>query len=1163
MAGFTDLEILGLTPRILAMWGGADSTELAGIHMGVDAIDAALMTANTYQMVEDSALAAAHVECCKAQFGKYGTAADFSFEIPGPCESGTDANGDPTCEPGDPIPFTATNQTQMNAALIAWQQSQQTSMWDSWIAEFTKYNDTLNAIQIPIMLGQVCALTEMYQNYTFYLGKTNEIICKLKLLCDELKEEYDSCVKGEVSKKMKLMSEEFSTRWTNVNDATDWACDRRDNFWNCYFNDGTATDPDEQGAGYAILEKQHVQNMAQHMANICSDAQHHAGLLGTILEEHNMYTEDHFRDFEIEAFSDITEHIRNLYEKQDEICEYQNMCGQMLIDCYNNPTDGFLFGTPNPDGTSNGIKDMLMQQIEYAQDCTQEISNAHIEHRSAMNQLKAKYQQYHDEQCKLGPGIITDAAELLDCENFMKTCYEYLRDGSYEFKERYDLNWEINEEELSNKILELACKAAATSSDEQYEWAKMLAVDCYAQYEDCYKDGECQLAQGLLSEALMLYNTRKETFDWFCEKADKHLDFWMDFYLPKEQAYACTLMQKAEDQICILSDQLVEYCAEGEEHLEFYKNYYKNPECEISPKLILASEKACDQQQNTYMYLDMYLDHLWEKWESNFCKCDIDDLNALCEVLEKRNLGCEIDENNECAQEVGTTLKNCYLDIYLPCEKDYIDELCDMDKYEPQYCEVEDRSIAYIKAAYSQQREELIRCSKRHCSGNLDQQLKELAVAQVKEEAAALQTANRFERWWEVHECDRRHRYKLDMIRAAENFRESGLAALNQSSQGNSQLLTHLQERIVRGYQYLTNMNDAGRSVISSVNNAVAQGQRGIEAGHFYPQLHHQMKSEHHRSSESMILRGQEQVRIGHYHTQQAAQDKGAAENVAASTLEQGLAAMRIGQDYKRLSLAASQQAEKTAQDQLTNGIAMIDRGHFWIQESRAWKMAAYDSANQGVASAMSSIRQGHEAMELALAYGNARDGVAQSCIDNGHQSAADAMQIMQAGEVKVQRSLEAALQGMQQAFQMMDIHTQRQQQNINGHLGNTASAINSVGALNSIIGNGHNLARMAMQTGTAYAQNEGQLVEMIMNCCKEHHNSMIRSIQSNQGLANQTSALLSEFGSGVSGTFSDLAGTLTGFFSAPPQINNTFNGPRSTGVNSYYDLNFNPDGST
>lgn len=559
------------------------------------------------------------------------------------------------------------------------------------------------------------------------------------------------------------------------------------------------------------------------------------------------------------------------------------------------------------------------------------------------------------------------------------------------------------------KIHEAAC-ATVGKFDEIAQCALDCAEDEKARYVTTYEAKEDALSVLAMSEACDLHPCFATIKDWLVEHSDTIQGCWEDGWKGKDVQYACDLIEKGIQLLCDVDDELEELCLCAEEFKTHWENCYKDAECITMPKLIMSAADACDKQKSTYMALCDQSEHLWSKFEQTWCPWDVQDAQYFCDFWLKTNPLNELCDNHECQQELADLLKECYEDLILPWEKAYIQEICELEKYIAKYCETEDRAQLGIIAQATKARERAIKSNPRYCSGATKQQLINIDNQSIRSQAAAIQAANRDERWWETQECDRRHRYTMDVLeRLGKRIPDHALQFYAASSDVMDSILGRMHERLLRGYEYVRNTNDYSRSVLNANQAAIEAGQRAVQLGQFYPDAYLRGKDSYFRHSEVYMANVQETIKLGQFYPELASRDqeralssvnnsanwgfqhmqhgirhvqtaldaKKVSADTAQAAQQNALQSYAIGQDYLRLALAASQEATAQTQLSLQAGSGAQGAGIEYAKEA-ANKMESVMQA------ALQSIREGNTLMGNNRLYAAQLQSGYNSVVGNG-----------------------------------------------------------------------------------------------------------------------------------------------------------------------------------
>lgn len=582
------------------------------------------------------------------------------------------------------------------------------------------------------------------------------------------------------------------------------------------------------------------------------------------------------------------------------------------------------------------------------------------------------------------------------------------------------------------------------------------AFDCSedekARYVAAYEAKEAALSELAMQEACDLHPCFSEIKDWLVEHSDTMQNHW-GLWEQKELDYICTIIDKGLEIMCRVEEELEDFCENVECFKTHWQTCYEQAECAVMPKIIMSAEAACEKQQTTYTQICDYMDHLWDKFEQTWCPWDVQDAQYFCDFWMKANPLNELCSNHECQQDLADLLKNCYEDIVLPWEKAYIQEICQMDKYTAKYCENETAASLHIRSQFQKEAERARKGTPAHCTGASKQQLLNIHNQRIRAEAAAMATANRDERWWETQECDRRHRYVMDVLeRLGKRFPDHALQFYAGSTEIMDTILGRMHERLLRGYEYVRNTNDYSRTVLNANQAAVEAAQRAVQLGQFYPDLYVRGKSEYFRHSTNYMDDVQDTIRLGQFYPNLASQDQERALNsidrsanwgfqhmqhgirhvqtaldakkVAADTTQatqqNALQSYAIGQDYLRLALAAAQ--EDNSLTSVTTSAASNAQ-----QVGLNYAKTSADKMDSILRASLEAMRQGNQLMSNTRLYAGQLQSGYDSVVKNGITAFDEFLRSHQLGLSYVQTSqrndqvsLQAAINNMQETCRFL-----------------------------------------------------------------------------------------------------------------------------------------------
>lgn len=655
----------------------------------------------------------------------------------------------------------------------------------------------------------------------------------------------------------------------------------------------------------------------------------------------------------------------------------------------------------------------------------------------------------------------------------------WLCDCAIELKAQYASTYQPGE-----NMLALGTYMAANSltddfviNDQWFDDKAQAELACAEQYRAKEKLAMCEI----MDEGIALADCVSLTHDWLCTQADKTYQHWCDTWIPKEQSFVCKIFDEAEELTDDSLECLKDWCDYIDDQIEEWNVCYNEAECANLPKLIEAVTPACVKNAELFNETCDRSDKQYTGWCDNWAQCDIDDLQRHCDITNKVLPLEEICDDNTCQQAIGETLKDCYLQLGLTCEKDYVQELCDIPKYEARYCEVEDRAIGHVREQYAETEEKLRKTSGKFCSGSMIHALSQLDIERTRTESASIQAADRWEWWREMQECDRRHRYKLDMISVIERWPTNAMQALQLSTQGNDLILQRIHERILRGYQWLSHSEQNAAQTYQAMGTAMQLGISATETGHFWPNWWTQNKDRYISHTSTRMQQGIDMIRVGQGNNQQAFNSKTQAMQGALGAMDRTLSSINQGHRLLELANQDKNSAQNVVNQAVANGQNTVQLGHAQLQRAIDTRVQSAARTEAVTDDAMQTSNMGHFYHQQSSADRQAALQGALSAIDDGSQA-------VQQGLDHKRRALEAA--------------------NLEGSQANAALQTGL-----ATVDRGHNLGRMAVDAKQV-AINELMSAWQQFTNHLEHARGLLTTAQSFQQLSD--AALRDQFGKGM-----------------------------------------------
>lgn len=1118
-----------------------------------------------------------------------------------------------------------------NNASGAWQTQQA-----AWIAAYEQWQTQQAAVGLLQLGAQVTAIVKLMTQLEEYQKCANEEQDDMKVFSDHLRATATTACSAYAAHADMIMPVQADLSSIGM--------------WEADFE---AANIDY---GYDQIQKDHVQNMGTHLAQLCTNARDVNNNLTTCLNylDGTWTAGGDWAAYEdcllIPGVGEFTDTLKDSAASQNAISDYLQTCGQTVADCFTTGGDSWLAAI------KPALNDLIgcMTQAQGVLDDSKALSADAV---ACMTALKDNWTQVYDPEESAGGTVdsLFDNANCLftqgggtnyDGATFMKDCTAFLSDCAIEKKEIferylgtlspdassgeyclgrviidqacglvnnlqqavtflgthkddcidiYNTAYNAKEETLNIALMNEACNLAVCLTN-MHNWLDTHGDQMDACWTAGY-DGEKAHAAALLAEAELLVDTHSDTFDflcqcadefkacyrqyalkehvlntavmqeacdmapcvqdvhnWLCEQAEKQHERYCQFWVEKENSYACDLIDKALELACDSYNCLDDWCDDIEELFECIWDCYKDPECITAAKLIDAGVPSCEKNEILYGIICDRSEDLWDKFWGEWCPCDTEDLNRHCEMHDKQEMLCEIADNANCVQSLGEVLKECYENEVLTCEKEYLRCVCDMPKYDPKYCEMESRAILHVRKQYDMQAEEIERCISPYCTGALIERIVDLRDEQVKTEQLSIQIADRWEWLRKVHEDDRRHRYHMDTLQFLHTYVADSAALYEQSTRANDIILQRIHERIVRGYTYLNSSLDHANSTFNAVQNASANALRGIDLGHFWPNWHTNSKQtylaqsdsrlnvvqnmlthglnvdrhatdakttaanlaiEQQRLGQNAIAQGHDVGRMaidakvqadmvasrvsqqglqaaqnGHFYHRQASADKNSAVQTAQIAGQFGQRAIEHGHNHKQMALDAATSEWQGAHAGVQDGIAAIDRGHWWLEQARADKAQAYDQYMSAWRMHLDQLNHGRNNLQTAQSWCQHAGQLLNSQMGQGFDAIQAAIAIWSEANNKVESSLNAQSGNIGRAIEFYNSGLQRQQLLLNGKTQMSGFITDSTNAMAQQAQLGHNLQTQACNASYRTAQLEKDCYEYACTALRDYGTS-------------------------------------------------------------------------
>jgi hypothetical protein len=487
-----------------------------------------------------------------------------------------------------------------------------------------------------------------------------------------------------------------------------------------------------------------------------------------------------------------------------------------------------------------------------------------------------------------------------------------------------------------------------------------------AHYAGTYKPGEDTLAVTTLAEADTLVAMLSDIFDWLSEQGDELQQFWQDVYKAAEANTAPTVINRGQ-ALSDFSEELIRAIkAFADDMMAYWDEVYRAAEAYTAPIIIRNGADGSDQVETTYDFFEDRYEDFWNRWDQHWYPCDTKDLKFHCDMWDKHDMLEDIKSNSDLARDQADINWDAHSEHGLPCETKRLDEICAMPVYQPQYCEVEGKAILHVRQQTDRAKEEAIRCTNRYCAGAAEYQVEQLNIRGAMLETAALQAAHRYEKWWYVMEENRRHKYHQDIFTVSEKWPDNVLNSLKRSSDDNDRIIEDIHKRIVRGYTYLENMQNAGRSTLQGAADAVRFAIEQIRTGHFFPQINLDALRAADSGSRDNVQMALRAIEIGHFHPKTAQAAKQLAGAVAEAAGRLGNQMIELGHFHPRLAAQLMEQSSTNASRHVGHGIDMARVGHDHFQQAGTDSLRSGQLADSAVGRAIAALQAGPQYAQLA-----------------------------------------------------------------------------------------------------------------------------------------------------------------------------------------------------
>lgn len=575
----------------------------------------------------------------------------------------------------------------------------------------------------------------------------------------------------------------------------------------------------------------------------------------------------------------------------------------------------------------------------------------------------------------------------------------------------FDSAYSGGETALAGKVLaDGATHSGSSVADHDIEVADADTRKAY--FDAHYAGGEGGLAETTLQEAIDLVAKLSDSWDWFREHSDETHNFWRDFYKGPESTTAPVVIERGA-VMSDLSEEIIREIHDLAKTMEqWWHDVYQAAEQIAMPRIIETGKVASEQQEESWDFFEQRYKDLWQRWDENWYPCDKKDLKFHCDMWDRHNMLEDIKSNADLARNQADINYEAHSEHGLPCETKRLDEICAMPIYEPKYCQVEGKAVLHVRAQIDRAKRTAVQCHTKFCCGAAEDVLRQMDIERAKAETAALQAAHRYEQWWYVQEENRRHKYHQDIFQVSEKWPDNVVRALDHSTQANDRIIEDIHKRIVRGYEYLSNMQTAGNTVMQAVQDAIRFSIEGVRTGQFYLTSALDAYDRAQRDAQENVSLALRAIELGHFFPELASRLQQMAQQTAEAAGRLGTQMVDLGHFHPRLASTLMSTASTAASNGTSSGINMARIGHDHFTNATQNVSASGDKANAAVAHAIDALAKGPQYAQLAA-------NKAKMAADVGLQGWQNGNYTVQNGhfwkELEMKGAGQAAAQGMDQ----------------------------------------------------------------------------------------------------------------------------------------------------
>lgn len=629
-------------------------------------------------------------------------------------------------------------------------------------------------------------------------------------------------------------------------------------------------------------------------------------------------------------------------------------------------------------------------------------------------------------------------------------------------------------------------------------------------FKTCYADPQAKLNPRLYAEATDLAPEIRRCFDWFKDNAVDYKKFFEDCYQDGE----CRLVKLQLDLACQLAQRHDESLKRLEQwslaDREMFTRHFQSREIRGLQEVSDNGTRASRELHLFSEWFDNRTKEFHDVFTQHWMPCDIENLKQHCAIWTRGNPLQGIERNNVEMNQMGKELQDFHSDG-LAHAKTYLDKVFqDQDEFE--YC-IESAAQATVQSQIADALKDVKQRTSKYARGHLLAAEQLIKVEGARKLGAAAETADRW-KWWANEQMKQRaFDRRVSLMGAIDSAGVRAIEAGKTEVAGYDLLLNHAQQAILRGQNYLTNMQQAGQTTSNIDQNQVDSLLRSVQLMHFWPELALQGQGQFSQAYTQMMDDAQSIIQLGHGWRDAASREKTSASTVMNQSFDVAMRLSQLGQFY--LSEAEQMNAQRT---QAANTAGTL--GNQYAQTGHNLHRLATDSAQTALQQSIGAAQMGLGAGEL------------------GHRHVATAMEIENTLTLNALEHIKASLSAFNVGIDFLQ--EVRQSHELSGSYG-----LNAANGLLNLFKHGQNNSLLALNANEQCYQMSFEMLCKAKDFLQKNHQLNLTALHGDNTVA-ATNQLLSQQGDSVGSAFALLGNSLQGLTqnSSPlpfPTGNNAF----------------------